>query len=156
MTFLCQHLLLQYHSQARISSQNHISPLWTIPLLPQTSKHPQFVCIVRRYKGHARLPRRGCWIERGGGVVILQKGDLLVVLWMKENIGGGGSVLSLRASPPQARRGKFNLSKWLCTTECTYSGCGEVLRLKILTWQDQDSTSLVKKWYWLRLTYDWV
>ena len=29
-------------------------------------------------------------LDREGGEVILQKGDFLVVLWMKENIGGGG------------------------------------------------------------------
>ena len=60
---------------------------------------------------------------------------------------GRGSVLSLRASPPQARRGKFNLSKWLCTIKCSYSVCGDVLRLKIISVQDQDPRSLFEKWY---------
>ena len=89
-----------------------------------------------------------CWIERGGGGDTA-KGGFVGCIVDEGEYWRRGSVLSLRASPPQARRGKFNLSKWLCTTKCTYSGCGEVERLKILTLQDQDPRSLVK-----RLTFD--
>ena len=136
-------LTITIYPQARISSQNKVFPLWTIPLLPQTSKHPQFVCMVGRYKGYARLPWMGCWMERGVGDTA--KGGFFGCFVGEGEYWGRGNVLSLRASPPQARRGKFNLSKWLCTTKCTYSGCGEVSRLKIITLQDQDPTSLIKK-----------
>ena len=84
----------------------------------------------------------GCWIEGGGGGDTA-KGGFVGCIVDEGEYWGRGSVLSLRASPPQARRGKFNLSKWLCTTKCT--GCGEVLTLKILTLQDQDLRSLFKK-----------
>ena len=73
----------------------------------------------------------GSWIEKGGLGGDTAIGGFVVCIVGEGEYWGRGSVLSLRASPPQARRGKFNLSKWLCTTKCTYSGCGEVLRLKI-------------------------